>query len=326
MAAGLKDDKTFEVLGPVLCVRDLAQVAVLLVLCGAPARGVHRGDNTVDPVGSQETVVYALPQTVGVHGVSEVLVGVLVVFPERRGCHAKLESGLEVLQYLPPVALVRRAATMTLVDDDKIEEIAGVLAEQAGAAFVAGDGLVGGEVHFAALDGLALYLVTGIGEGGEGLVFGIVNENVAVRQVKDSGAAILACAVPAAVPELPAYLEGDQGLAGARCHGEKNARLALEDGLYGPVDGDLLVVAHGGVGLVVVGREEAAFDISGDTLGTLQTVPEVVRRRKGGEVSIDSGEEVVLDDFVAVGGVGEIQREELTVLLRLLEAVGGVLV
>src|SRR3989304_1203665 len=94
---------------------------------------------------------------------------------------------------------------------------------------------------------------------------------------------VFASAVPAALPQLPADLGGDFGLASASGHGEQDAALPLEDGLYGAVDGDLLVVAHGCVGLVVVGREEPAFDISGDPLGTLPPVPEVVWRWKGGE-------------------------------------------
>ena len=56
------------------------------------------------------------------------------------------------------------------------------------------------------------------------------------------GRAVLARAVPAGSPELPANLEGDGGLAGAGGHREQQPRLALEDGLDGAVDGDLLVV------------------------------------------------------------------------------------
>ena len=59
------------------------------------------------------------------------------------------------------------------------------------------------------------------------------------------GPAVFAGAVPAGVPELPADLEGDDGLAGAGGHGEQDAPLALQDGLDGAVDGDLLVVARG---------------------------------------------------------------------------------
>ncbi len=54
--------------------------------------------------------------------------------------------------------------------------------------------------------------------------------------------------------------------------------------------------------------------------------PEFVGRGEGFEVVVLAGEEVVLDDPVAVGGVGEFESEDLGVLLGLLEAVAGFLI
>ena len=44
------------------------------------------------------------------------------------------------------------------------------------------------------------------------------------------------------------------------------------------------------------------------------------------ESAFEAGREIVLDDAVAVGGVGELQAEDLGVLLRLAETVGRFLV
>ena len=69
--------------------------------------------------------------------------------------------------------------------------------------------------------------------------------------------AMLAGAIPAGVPELPADLKGDGGLAGAGRHREEQAALPLEDGLDRAVDGDLLVVALALADGVIARREQA---------------------------------------------------------------------
>jgi hypothetical protein len=54
-----------------------------------------------------------------------------------------LEGGLKVLQDVAPVGLVPSSTPVTLIYDNEIKEIAGVFAVEAGAALIAGDGLVG---------------------------------------------------------------------------------------------------------------------------------------------------------------------------------------
>ena len=142
-------------------------------MAGPPAGGVPRGDDAMDAVGGEEAVVDALPQAVGVERVAEVAVGVAVVLAQRGGRHAELVGGLEVLEDLAPVALVAGAAAMALVHDDQVEEVGRVLAVEAGAALVLGDGLVDGEVHLAALAGLAvLDLAAGVAERAKVLSLG----------------------------------------------------------------------------------------------------------------------------------------------------------
>ena len=144
-------DFAFEVLRVVLVVGDLPPVAVALALSRPPARGVHFGDDSMNAVGGEEPVVDALAQAVGVDGVPEVVVGVAVLFAQRSRRHAELVGGLEVVEDLPPVAVVACAAAMALVDDDEVEEVARVLAVESRPRLVFGDGLVDGEVHLAAL-------------------------------------------------------------------------------------------------------------------------------------------------------------------------------
>ena len=238
-------------------VGDLAAVAVELALARAASRP-HPASVThpMDPVGRQEAVVDALPQAVGVDRVAEVGVGVAVVLAQRRGGHAELVGRLEVLQDLAPVAVVAGAAPVALVHDDQVEEVRRILPVQPRPALVLGDGLVDGEVHLPALGRLAvLDLAAGVAERREDLVLGIIDQDVAVGQVEDPGPAVLARAVPPRVPQLPADLEGHDGLAGAGRHGEQHAALALEDGLHGAVDGDLLVVARA-LAAEVVGRRQ----------------------------------------------------------------------
>ena len=157
----------------------------------------------------------------------------------------------------------RGAAAMALVDDDEVEEVRRELLEEPGAALVLGKRLVDREVHLAALDDLAgLDLVAGIAEGREDAVLRLVDEDVAVGEVEDAGPAMLAGAVPAGVPQLPADLERDGGLAGAGRHREQQAPpVALEDGLDGAVDRDLLVVALALADRVIERREQPVGDL-----------------------------------------------------------------
>src|SRR6185437_14796257 len=87
-------------------------------------------------------------------------------------------------------------------------------------------------------------LVARVPEGGEGLVLRVVNEDVAIRKEQDARLAMLPAPVPAARPEFPANLEGHDGLARSRRHGEKQAFLSGKDGFDRPVDGDLLVISR----------------------------------------------------------------------------------
>ena len=146
---------------------------------------------------------------------------------------------------------------MALVHDHEIEELGWIVSEEAGAVLALGEGLIDGEVHFAAMDHLTGFnLVTSIAEGSKQAVLGLVHEDVAIGEVKDAGAAVLASAVQSACTEFPAHLERHERLAGASRHGDEEAAfVALQNGFDGPIDGDLLVVALTLAEGVIVGRE-----------------------------------------------------------------------
>ena len=75
---------------------------------------------------------------------------------------------------------------------------------EAGAAFVFGDGLVGGEIQFAPeRHDAAFDLPARIAEGREDLVLGIVDEEIAVGEVKD--ARFAECGLGMAVVMAPSF-------------------------------------------------------------------------------------------------------------------------
>ena len=110
--------------------------------------------------------------------------------------------------------------------------------------FVLGDRLINREAQLAALvDFAVLDFPARVSERRKHFILRIIDQNVSVREIKNLRAAVLAGAVLAHIPELPADLKSHRGLAGARGHGEKDSFLALQHRLDDAVDGDFLVIA-----------------------------------------------------------------------------------
>src|SRR5262249_50692326 len=87
-----------------------------------------------------------------------------------------------------PGAVIAGAAAVAFVDNDKVEKILGVIAEQSFAALIFGERLVDGKIHLAALDELAGFdLVARIAKGGKEPILGLVDENVAIGEIEDAG-------------------------------------------------------------------------------------------------------------------------------------------
>src|SRR5271157_34800 len=319
--APLERQAALKIAGPVFPVRDFAAITVKLALGGTPARRVHGGHDAVDAVRGKKAIVNALAQAVSVKRVAEILVSVAVVFAERRGRHAELVGGLEVVQDLAPVAFIAGAAAVAFVNDNQVKKVVGKVTEKSRCVFAAGDGLVSGKIHFPALDGLAFDLPAGVPKGRENVVLRIVHQDVAIRQVEDARAPIRAGAVPARVPEFPANLKSNDGLARARGESQQDARLPLQDGLDRPVDGDLLVVTGRLAGKVVVGGEQPGGDFVRDAFLAAQAAPQVGWRGKSLKLGVGARQEVVLDDAFAIGCIRELKPKDVRVLFGLLKPV-----
>ena len=89
---------------------------------------------------------------------------------------------------------------------------------------------------------------------------------------------------------------------------------------------DLLVVARVAARFAVAGRLQRVGGLVGELLVALQALPEVGGRGEGVELGLKAGRVVELDDAVAVGRVGELEAEDLGVVLGLLEALARRLV
>jgi uncharacterized membrane protein YedE/YeeE len=89
----------------------------------------------------------------------------------------------------------------------------------------------------------------------------------------------------------------------------------------------MLVVALAYSGGVIEGAEQAfGGGVVGEAAPRAVALPEAFGRWIGGDDTLAAGEVIELNDFRAVGGIGEFEAEHFGILLRLLEAVVGVLV
>src|SRR5690348_10117147 len=110
--------------------------------------------------------------------------------------------------------------------------------------FVLRQCLVNCKVHLAALDRIAIFdLCARITKLREYFVLWVVDENVAIREIKNLRASMFTGSIPSRIPKFPADLECDRRFAGTRCHRQKNPPLASDDGLNRSIDRDLLVVS-----------------------------------------------------------------------------------
>ena len=118
-----------------------------------------------DPIGSQEAILDALLQAVGIDWLAKIFIGVNVVIPLGRGGHANLLRRLEILQDAPPAALFPGAAPVALVHDDQVEKILGILLVKLLACSRVIQRLVNGKIDLPALDRSPLDLVQRLTHG-----------------------------------------------------------------------------------------------------------------------------------------------------------------
>ena len=161
LGALVDDEVPVEILLVVDAVFDLVAVRVGLSLGRAVAFDVHVEMDLHHLVRRQEAVADALLQRVGVDRLAEVVdVGDVFGFL-RRGGQADLGGAGEVVEDFPPGGILRRAAAMTFVDDDEVEEVGREFAEELLAFLRAGDGLIEAEVDFVGGVDAAMLLVDG---------------------------------------------------------------------------------------------------------------------------------------------------------------------
>ena len=103
-------------------VRNLLTVIIQLSLDRAPAiTDIHTRLN--DPEGSQEAIIDALIEAVGVDRIPKVIGAGYILCLLRRSGHAYLGSCLEVFQHPAPLALFFSRSTVALIYDDEVEEL-----------------------------------------------------------------------------------------------------------------------------------------------------------------------------------------------------------
>src|SRR5690242_693479 len=139
MRPGAERDDTLKVAGVVFLVGNLPAEAIQVALTGPPAGSVPVRDDPMDAVWGKEAIVDALAEAVRVDGVAEIVVGVGIVLPARRGSHADLERGFEVVKDFAPVAVIAGTATMAFVNDNQVEKIRSVFAIETRATLIAGN-------------------------------------------------------------------------------------------------------------------------------------------------------------------------------------------
>ena len=90
---------------------------------------VECGLNLLNTEGREEAIVDAFLERIDINRLTEVGIGVHIIFTLRRGGEAQLNRWGEIFEDAAPVAFVARAASMALVDHNKIKEIRRVFAK-----------------------------------------------------------------------------------------------------------------------------------------------------------------------------------------------------
>ncbi len=294
-------------------------VFVGLVFAGSPTLEVAIEVEADDFVGREEAVFDALGEGVGVDRFAEV-VGVGNVFGFfGGGGEADLGGAAEVGEDVAPSGVFGGATAMAFVDHDEIKEVGGELFVDVLGFFGACDCLVEGEIDFVGFIDLAFGdFGHGRAEGGEVVLFGLIDEDVAIGEKQDPF-------FGAGFPESPDDLEGGEGFAGAGGHDEDEAIAALGDRFERLVDGVDLVVAGqfaAAVAVVVLGDQVGA--IVGDAFVQAVFAPELGGAGEFGEGDFGFGlvgvGGVVEDEAVAVAAEGEGDVEHFGVFKGLLHS------
>jgi len=203
--------------------------------------GIGTEDDAAHAVWSEEPVLDALVEGVGVDRIAEVAIGVDIRIPLWGRSHPELGCGGEVLEDFPPARLVVSAATMALVHYDQVEVVRRVILESVRTVPTT-ECLVRGEEDTPGGIGLSENPMHRISEDRcERLAHWLVDQRMPVGEVEDPVDAGLSERLPVA-PDLPHDLHRGEGLAGACGHRQQQALVTSQHRGDGPVNGDPLVV------------------------------------------------------------------------------------
>jgi hypothetical protein len=123
LRACAQGDAALKIASGINLVRNLASVAVEVVLAGPPAGGIPLRDDAMHAIRRKEAVVNALLEAVLIDRVAEIQVGVAVVLALRCSSHAELVGRLEIFEDFAPVGIVLGAAAMAFVHNNQVKEI-----------------------------------------------------------------------------------------------------------------------------------------------------------------------------------------------------------
>ena len=176
---------------------DLVFVYLTLdIIIGVVGIGVDIAGRYADAEGGEVAILDALFEGIGVNGISEIAIGVRVLLSFRRSGHAELVGVGEIVHQLTPLALVVGTSAVTLIDDDEVEEIRGVLLIVGLPGGVFGhEGLEDGEIEVSGFRHLVMVLAQFLGRDARfGVVLellkvvrGLVGEDVSVGNKEDAG-------------------------------------------------------------------------------------------------------------------------------------------
>ena len=88
LASSFQCHGALEIRCLILIVRDLATVAIQLSLARPPSCRIPLGDNAMNSVGREESVLDSLPQAIGINRIAEVPVSIAIVFSKWCRRHA----------------------------------------------------------------------------------------------------------------------------------------------------------------------------------------------------------------------------------------------
>lgn len=289
---------------------------------------IDRGGTDFDTVGREIAVGDALFERICVDRFPKILVGIDIGFAFGGGGHAELAGGGEIFEDVPPVAVLIGTAAVTLVDDDEVEEIGGIL-------FI--------ERIFPAHESLKNRKIETVAFRNDPAVFSdflrrqsshcalvecsevdqcLIGENVPVGEEEDARQTELSgigggAQIPLGLHEFPADLESDEGFAGSGGESEQNPVASGGNGIKNAVDGDFLIVAR----RLGADPERLQIETIPPEIGIgVSPLPQFFGGREMIDGMFFSRGHIHEVNFVAVSGVGEADVHQLRVFLGLRDA------